>query len=199
MASFINAVGPALKSRGYYVSINAVGYTSGDSNSNDGSNDVQWWQQLGPSVSGLVEENWQETAEGSNTLRATGTSSWMQEWDGWQRLVGVAQNMGDDFVGLMYGRVNDDTQAMRYGKGSFLLDWNGGGSVFLYGNGTGGSDPWDLNWTTDMGKPTASKTNPQSGVWERTYANGIDIVNTNSGSVTVSGHSIAGTDSYIGP
>ena len=197
MNSFIAAVGPALKAQGYYVVPNASGYIPGDGNSNDGTNDVAWFQRLGPYVNGLMNEFYAQTSDGSYTLRTNG-SAWNQSWDGWQRLVLTAENMGDDFVGVTYGRSTNDTQAMRFGKGSFLLDWNGGGSVFMYNN-TDHSDPWNSNWTASIGTPSAAKTNPQSGVWQRTYSGGQVIVNTTASTVTVSGHTVPSTDAYIGP
>ena len=80
--SFISVVGPALRSRGYYVLLNAAGFTGGDSNSDDGTLDISWWRQLGPSVDGLMNENYQQISDGSNALRSSGTGSWTKNWDG---------------------------------------------------------------------------------------------------------------------
>ena len=172
--SFISVVGTALRARGYYVLANAVGYTSGNGNSNDGTLDISWWQALGPSVSGLMNESYAQTAEGSNTLRSSGTASWMQNWDGWQRLIGTAQAMGKDFVGLTYN-ARGDTRTMMYGKASFLQEWNGGGSAFIF-NPTDNSDPWNTAWTTDIGQPAGAKQHIGSG-WMRQYTSGIALVN----------------------
>ena len=170
--SFVAAVGPALRAHGYYVLVNASGYVPGDSNSDDGTNTVTWWQELGPYVNGLCNEYYQETSEGSNTLRTTG-GSWTQNWDGWQRLVQTAQAMGDDFVGVTYGAPGD-TQAMTYGKASFLLDWDGAGGAFIY-QATDGSDPANSAWTTSIGEPLAAKQ--QVGVgWMRQYTDGVALV-----------------------
>ncbi len=54
--SFAKAVGTALRSHGYYVALNASGYIPGDTNSNDGTNTVAWWKQLGPYTNGLMNE-----------------------------------------------------------------------------------------------------------------------------------------------
>ncbi len=120
-----------------------------------------------------MNESYAETAEGSNTLRSSG-SSWMQNWDGWQRLIGTAQAMGKDFVGVTYGDPGD-TRRMIYGKASFLQEWNGGGSVFIF-NPTDNSDPWNSAWTTDIGRPAAAKQHIGSG-WMRQYTGGIALVN----------------------
>ncbi len=172
MSSFVAAVGNALRSHGYYLAVNASGYVPGDSNSDNGTNTVAWWQQLGPSVNGLMNEYYMETSNGTDTLRSTG-GSWAQNWDGWQRLVATAQSMGDDFYGVMYGAAGN-TAAMTYGKASFLLDWNGGGGAFMYGNNDG-SDPTSSAWTTSIGTPAAAKQ--QVGVgWMRRYSGGVVLV-----------------------
>ncbi len=174
MASFISAVGPALQAHGYYVLVNAVGYIAGDSDSLDGTADVAWWQQLGPSVSGLMNEYYDQVSDGSNTLRASGTAYWTQYWDGWQRLISTAQNMGKDFVGVTYGAPGD-TQTMTYAKASFLQQWNGGNSTLIF-NPTDNSDPWNSAWTTDIGQPAATSQQVGTG-WMRQYTNGIALVN----------------------
>jgi hypothetical protein len=171
--SFVAAVGTALRANGYYVLLNASGYVPGDPNSDDGTNTVTWWQQLGPYVNGLTNESYQETSDGSNILRSTG-GAWTQNWDGWQRLVQTAQAMGKDFVGVTYG-ASGDTRTMTYGKASFLQDWNGGGGAFIF-LPTDSSDPTNSAWTTDIGQPAAAKQ--QVGVgWMRQYTAGIALVN----------------------
>ena len=197
MLSFVSAVGPALKAQGIYVAFNAVGYTGGDGLSNDGTLDVQWWQKVGPYSNGLMNENWMQTSEGSLTTRLSGSSSWMQFWDGWQRLVATAQNINRDFIGLSYG-ASTNTAIMHYGRGSFLLDWNGGGSVFAF-SPTNLVDPWNLAWTSDIGTPTGTKSQIATGVWTRTYSNGVVYVNTTSSTVSAGGHIIGSGDAYIGP
>jgi hypothetical protein len=173
MLSFVSAVGNALRAKGYYLGVNASGYVPGDANSDTGANTVSWWQQLGPYVDGLMNEYYQETSNGTNQLRATG-SSWTQNWDGWQRLVATAQAMGKDFLGLMYGAAGN-TAAMTYGKASFLSDWNGGGGADMYLTDDG-SDPRDAAWLTDLGQPSAAKQ--QVGVgWQRSYSGGVVVVN----------------------
>ncbi len=174
MLSFVEAVGPALRSHGYYVLLNADGYTGGDGDSNDGTLTISWWQQLGPSVDGLMNEHFQQISDGSNAVRASGTDSWTENWDGWQRLIGTAQAMDKDFVGLTYGDPGD-TGTMTYGKASFLQEWNGGGSAFIF-NPTDNSDPWDSSWTTDIGQPAAAKQEIGTG-WMRRYTDGIALVN----------------------
>ena len=166
------AVGPALRADGYYVLVNASGYVSGDPGSDDGTNTVTWWQQLGPYVDGLMNEYYQQISGGNNILRSTG-EAWTENWDGWQRLIGTAQGMGKDFVGISYGAPGD-TRAMTYGKASFLQDWNGGGGAFIFDTGDG-SAPSNEALKTGIGQPAAAKQ--QVGVgWMRKYTAGVALV-----------------------
>jgi hypothetical protein len=173
--SFMKAVYTALHAKGYYVAANADAFIAGDRAWPDGSSTVNWWKQVGPYADGLHNQYYDETP--SLQLRATGTA-WYQQWSGWQRLIDVAQSMGDDFLGKMDSK-NLDPARMVYGKASFLLEWNGGGSVFMYGIGSGASsptDPTNSGWTTNIGKPAGSKFKVGVG-WERTYAKGTVLVN----------------------
>jgi hypothetical protein len=194
MLSFVQAVGTALRAKGYYVLANASGYVPGDPNSDDGANTISWWQQLGPYVNGLMNEFYDETSDGNNTLRTTG-SSWTQNWNDWQQLIQTAQGMGDDFVGVTYGAAGD-TQAMSYGKASFLLDWDGAGGAFIYdsvggaNNSNAGSDPLASAIPSDnVGRPVAAAQQVGLG-WIRRYSRGIVLVNpdaTNAQSFSLGG------------
>ena len=170
--SFVRTVGSALRAKGYYVLVNASAFVPGDSDSDTGATTVSWWKQLGPYVDGLMDESYAQDSDGSDTLRATGPA-WTQNWDGWQQLVQVAQGMGKDFVGVMYGAAGD-THAMTYGKASFLLDWDGAGGAFIY-TPKDGSDPTNGAATIQVGKPTGAKKRVGVG-WLRTYADGVVLV-----------------------
>jgi hypothetical protein len=171
--SFIRAVGAALRSRGYYVLASASGYIPGDPADNAGATTASWWRKLAPHVSGLMNEYYGEIPDGSNRLRSTG-ESWSQNWNGWQRLVGIAQSHGRDFVGLMHGQPGD-TRTMTYGKASFLLDWNGHGGAFIYA-ATQNAKAWDGAWTQDLGRPLKRKRAVGAG-WLRRYRHGIVLLN----------------------
>lgn len=173
MLSFVKAVGAALRSQGYYVLLNASGYIPGDARSDDGTTTVAWWKELGHYTNGLMNENTDETSDGTDRLRTTGTA-WYQHWDGWQRLIRTAQSMGDDYFGLMHGP-GDDARRMSYGKASFLLDWNGGGGAFLY-EPTDSEDPWNGAWTRNIGRPEGSK-HRVGKAWIRRYTGGVALVN----------------------
>jgi hypothetical protein len=179
--SFVQAVGTALRARGYYVLLNASGYIPGAPASDDGNNTIAWWRQLGPYVSGLMNEYYQETSDGNDTLRADG-NGWNQYWDNWERLVTTAQRMGDDFVGLTYGPSGGSEQ-MAYADASFLLAWDGRGGAFIYHTPSdldSQGAPLSIAWTTSVGRPAAPKQ--QVGVgWMRRYSAGIALVDPDPG------------------
>lgn len=171
--SFIRAVGSALRAHGYYVLASASGYVPGDPGDNDGTTTASWWRKLNPYVSGLMNEYYGEISNGSNRLRSTG-ESWMQNWEGWQRLVRIAQAHGRDFVGLTWGQPGD-TRTMIYGKASFLLDWDGRGGAFVYAP-TNNGDAWNGAWTQNLGKPRGRKR-AVGGGWLRRYGHGVVLLN----------------------
>jgi hypothetical protein len=170
--SFVASVGAALRRHGYYVLVNASGYIPGNLSSDDGTSTLEWWRQLAPHVSGLLNEYYQETPDGTDTMRSSGPD-WNQQWQGWQRLEQVAQAAGKDFVGLSYGPA-DDRERMMYGKASFLLDWNGRGGAYIYDPSNDAAP--NFAWSPDIGRPAAPKQRVGSG-WLRRYASGIAVVN----------------------
>jgi hypothetical protein len=189
MVSFVQAVYPALHAKGYYVAENAGAYKSGDSTYSDGTSTVNWWNTVGPNADGLMNESYEETSQGPRTSAV----AWTGYFDGWQRLIGVAQSQGDDFIGLTKGSATDPA-LMTYGKASFLLEWNGGGSVFIYKSGS--TDPTNGAWTTDIGTPTAAKVQVGIG-WERGFTRGTVLVNP-SPSVSQT-FTVNGTDYTLAP
>lgn len=171
--SFVRAVGSALRARGYYVLASASGYVPGDPGDNTGATTVSWWRRLSPYVSGLMNEYYGEISDGSDKLRSTG-ESWTQNWDGWQRLVRLAESRGRDFIGLMHGAPGD-ARTMVYGKASFLLDWNGRGGAFVYAPKNGGV-AWNGAWTQNLGRPLGRKHRVGTG-WVRRYRRGTVLLN----------------------
>jgi hypothetical protein len=198
--SFMKAVYTALHAKGYYVAVNAGAYQPGDSTYHDGTATLNWWKQLAPYTDGLMNEYYDEASGGTylDQPRSTGTAR-HQEWDGWQGLIAATQSMGKDFIGYMHGPSCTDTALMTYGKASFLLEWNGGGSVFAYNGGK--CDPTNSAWTTDVGKPAGPKFQVGIG-WERLYTAGTVLVNPSpsaSQTFTVNGssYSLAPTTARI--
>lgn len=193
MVAFVATVGSALEQRGLYALVNAHKWIADDGSSDNGVLEAQWWRRLAPHVSGLHAEYWLQDPTNVARLRALGPE-WWNNWDGWQRLVAVTQKAGADFFGLIYG-VATDTRVVRYGKASFLLDWHGGGGAVMFVP-TDRSDPWNSEWTTDIGRALAAKTSPSPGVWLRRFERGTVVVNATQSTVTLSVNGIART---IGP
>jgi hypothetical protein len=175
MFSFIKYVGASLKAKGFYVVVSATGRVRGDVRSNNGELTRTFWQKLAPYVSGLFSEYWLQLGSDPATLRVAGSSDWRQWWGSWQGLVQVAQRAGVDFFAEMYGS-GDDLHIMRYGRASFLLDWNGRGGAFIYQPDEGRSDPWNPEWTMTIGLPVGPKRRVGVG-WRRDYTAGVTLVN----------------------
>lgn len=187
MVGFVKAVYTALHAKGYYVALNAGAFKSGDSTYNDGTSTIAWWQQLGPYADGLTNEYYDETSDGTDRLRTT-AAAWYGDFDQWQRLIGTAQSDGDDFIGITYGAAGDTT-AMTFARASFLLEWNGHGSAFIYKIKGSSADASDPSWTTDIGQPIGAKSAVGVG-YERSYTGGTVLVNpspSSSQSFTVNG------------
>jgi hypothetical protein len=182
MTSFIAYVGPALKARGYYVLANSGKFVPGDSRSDTADLTSEFWRRIAGSVNGLMCEYWLQSPTNLEQIRVVG-SLWYQNWTGWQGLVAVAQSAGADFFGLMFGSAGN-VQAMRFGRGSFLLDWNGRGGAFMYGI-KDRSDPYATSWVTQFGRPLKPKFERAPGVWQRRYAVGLVVVNATSSPVTL--------------
>jgi hypothetical protein len=182
--SFVSAVGAALRAKGYYVLVEANGRKSTATGyANDSAQTTSdFFSRLAPLVDGVMSEYWMETpADKVNpTLRTSGTSDWDQHWDTWLDLIDGVQGRGADFFTLMYGSGSTSAgiSAMRYARASFLLDWDGGGGAVMFKT-TDTSDPWNLEWTADVGQPTGDKYRVGAG-WRRDFTGGTAIVNPSS-------------------
>jgi len=169
MISFMNAVGPALRAKGWFVAVNAsmldgaIESTTGQAW--DGSQYIWWINQIAGDIDGVTMEHWQQNWDSAASVRTSGSTG-SQGWDGWQRLVSAVQGLGKQFYPIGWGAPTDVTKSS-YLKGSFLLDWNGGQGAFIFSNNYAGtSDPWNPAWTADIGQPSAAKF--QVGVgWRR--------------------------------
>ena len=173
--SFISYVGDALRARGYYLLANTICYIRDNRGSDDGSLTAGFWKRLAPHVGGFMSEYWIQTSNDTTRLRAEGNGEWSRNWSGWLNLMTVAQNAGADFFAEMYGS-SSNTNIMRYGRGSFLLGWDGHGGAFEWTPDDGRTDPWSPEWTMDIGTPTAARYKVGVG-WRRDYTGGTVIVN----------------------
>ena len=175
IVSFIRTVGQGLRSRGYYVLAQAIGFIPGDApGSNDGTTNARFWSRLAPNVDALLSEYWMQLAAEPTRLRSSG-NHWTQYWEGWLNQVNVAQSAGADFFAYMYGS-SSSVNIMRYGKASFLLEWDGTGGGFVYQTS---GDPWNLEWTMDIGRPSGPRYQVGIG-WRRDYSGGTVILNSSA-------------------
>jgi hypothetical protein len=172
MVSFIAYVGQTLRARGYYVAVQAIAWIGGNPGSDDGSLNAAFWSRLAPYVSGIQSEYWLQDPNDVSRLRASGPQ-WYQHWDGWMELMNTAQSRGADFFGMMYGS-SSSVESMRFGKASFLLGWDGSGGAFIFDLPMG--DPWNQEWTMDIGQPAGVRYQVGLG-WRREYTGGTALVN----------------------
>jgi chitodextrinase len=195
--SFLSVVGPALRNAGYYVFANAGGYVN-DSTYDSGQDTNAFWTRIASYLSGLMNEYWVQDPNNLSRLMDNTGSGYMHYWSGWQKLVRTAQDAGADFLGVSIGSTAD-VRTMRFGKGSFLLDWNGQGGAFIYAVApafTSGISPWNAAWTTDVGTPTGPKYQIATNVWRRDFSKGTVVVNPGASSVTTT---VNGTSYTIAP
>jgi hypothetical protein len=169
--SFLRRVGPTLRRRHLLV----VG------NINDAT--LSLWRQWIGYLSGASKEWW--------TKAHRGRGQGMLDGDDWlfqTRLLRAAQARSKVFVAITYS-TPDDVAAMEYARASFLLFERGRRSAFTFSTGCG-SEPSVRYWGADVGVPRGGAT-VVNGVWRRTFARGLVIVNPAS-SVTVTA-SLGGT------
>jgi hypothetical protein len=194
---FLSVVGPALRSAGYYVMVNAGGYVN-DSSFDNGQDTNAFWARIAPYLGGLMNEYWMQDPNNLTRLMDDSGGGYMHYWSGWEKLVQTAQAGGADFIGVSQG-TSSATKTMRFGRGSMLLDWDGAGGAFFYAVSpayTSSVSPWDTNWTTDLGTPTGAKYLIGSKVWRRDFSKGTVIVNPTTSSFTTT---INGASYTIGP
>ena len=180
--SFVSYVGPALRAKGFYVLVNAAAYHHEDPARDNGASYARFYKRLAPYVDGIMNEYWVQSTEDVAQLRSVGTDA-NDYWEGWQQLVSVTQKAGADFFGLTYGS-GDDRRAIRYGRASFLLDWDGRGGAFMWVP-TDRHDPYHEVFVKDLGRPVAPKSERRTGVWQRTYRRGVVLLNATDAAVTV--------------
>jgi len=195
MQSFIGAVGPALMAKGYYVDVNASmndtttsGWQTSFGNQCDGSQAIWWYRQLAPDVNGFTSEYWEMNWDSAGSIRLSGTSSCSQNWDGWERLVAAVQGMGKDFIPITSGTSDSAGVAKStYLKASFLLDYDGGSSAFVYAAGGPGNYSAQVDdqmggaaWTLNLGQPVAAKYQVGIG-WRRDFTGGTVVIDPASG------------------
>lgn len=177
---FIQALYADFHSHGLVIMANT--YKGGSDNAT--VYDQPWWTRVAPYLDSIMVEYFVQVAD--NRLRAAGdTINYNYFWDGWEDMIRHAQAQGSSGTGANYGTpgggvvvsTGQQRNIMRYGRGSFLLDWNGGIGAYFFSH-QDANDPWDTAWTFDSGSPLAPKTQPLTGVFKRLFRNGIIYVNS---------------------
>jgi hypothetical protein len=200
-------VAAALKARGYAVGYNARPRISGDSRSDTGELAKWWMDQYAPYVTAVMIEYWhqgQGACCGSHAVDLSGNDTWYNQWDGWQSVQTYTQSKGLEFWPGDYIAQSEVSQC-RYLRGSYLLEWNGKGTIML--TSWNGTDFWNTCTAFDPGFPTGAKYQVGSGscangtktcaVWRRDYSKGYVIVNPTQVTVNIGGVSIASGDANL--
>ena len=148
----------------------------------DGTQLLWWYRRLAPYVDVFVDENWEMNWDGSGSVRFSGTAACTQNWDGWQRLVGAVQRMRKTFVAVTSGGADPvGTARATYLRASFLLDYDGGPSAFIYAPGGLGNysappvGPTAEPWNVDIGPAHRRKQHVGVG-WRRDFAHGVVVI-----------------------
>jgi hypothetical protein len=191
--SFISNVGSALKAAGYVVGVNAKGFIPGNSASNDSTLSKQWMDRYAPYVSASMIEYWQQNGS-DHRVFLSGGDAWYHQWDSWQSLESYAQSKGLEFWPVSYISKTELAQC-RYLRGSYLLEWNGKGSIMI--SSWDGSDIWNSCTAVDVGLPSGAKYQVASGVWRRDFTGGYVIVNPTWSTVTVGSDTIPSGDAVL--
>ena len=153
--------------------------------------------QYAPYVTASMIEYWhqgQGACCGSHAVDLAGDDTWYNHWDGWQSVQAYAQSKGLEFWPAVYVAQTELSQC-RYLRGSYLLDWNGKGTIML--TSWNGTDFWNTCTATDLGFPNGAKYQPVAGVWERQYTRGYVIVNPTKSTVTVGTDTIPSGDAIL--
>lgn len=180
MVGHLQRVAKGVASQGLEVAFNANGFVSGDSASDTGANHIKFWNDIvAVPVSGIgfTAEYWQQSPADPTVVRTLG-ASWYQHWDTWRQLHTWCNSHGVTFLPMGY-YPNGQAQA-DYLRGSFLLDYNGGRSAEVLAR------YHEAPVYKALGAASGPATEGPSGVWTRKFANGTVVVNSVSGTATIS-------------
>jgi Hypothetical glycosyl hydrolase family 15 len=196
--SFLAYAGPRIQSAGKLAVAN-IGNTHERAYSS-------YWQAWLPYVSGAMEEMYTKygAAPGQGYFDAT-------DWEAEIRHAADAEADGKLFLGVSHSTA-DDEQAARYGYASLLLTGSGNSYFSLASSESPSAegDPYvDETWFSDyaapLGSPSGEYRRLPNGVFERTFENGLVVVNPTESSQPVvfdasySGDGLAGASSAALP
>jgi putative glycosyl hydrolase-like family 15 (GHL15) protein len=105
------------------------------------------------------------------------------EWETEVGAAAAAEAMGKHFIAITQAEPGD-TQGARYGWASTLLAGNGH-TVYMASNGHVGEETWLGDYETQLGTPTSTAAPLANGAWQRSFSNGLVVVNPTTSSVFV--------------
>jgi hypothetical protein len=105
------------------------------------------------------------------------------EWQTQIEEIQTTERMGKYFLAITQSEAGDP-QAIRYGWASTLLGADGHTVYTAAANYT--TETWSSEYEVPLGAPTSTATKLTSGAWERSFANGLVVVNPTSSAVDVS-------------
>jgi hypothetical protein len=105
------------------------------------------------------------------------------DWQTQIEEIQTTERMGKYFLAITQSEAGD-TQAIRYGWASTLLGADGHTVYTAAANYT--TETWSSEYEVPLGAPTSTATKLTSGAWERSFANGLVVVNPTSSAADVS-------------
>jgi hypothetical protein len=167
--SFLATVGPALTASGYLVLPN-IGVKSGNDYFRT---HIPTFTQY---TSGMMRE--------FSTSWSSGALFGGVWWEWVRSINDDARAAGKIFVAVDYGS-QTDVAHMRYSRASFLMS-AGDNDALMYAPLSPATDPWNDEWTIDIGSPLGARFQTAGG-WRRNFTGGITVVNpSETSSITMS-------------
>jgi Hypothetical glycosyl hydrolase family 15 len=105
------------------------------------------------------------------------------EWQTQIEEIQTTERMGKYFLAITQSEAGD-TQAIRYGWASTLLGADGHTVYTAAANYT--TETWSSEYEVPLGAPTSAAIKLTSGAWERSFADGLVVVNPTSSAIDVS-------------
>ena len=159
-------LGDAIKAAGLLPVPNCNGRIPGDSNSDDGTLDLQFWGELAAHFSGFTHEYWQQRPTDLVPFDSS-DSTWYSHWNAWRRLHTFCNQAGVAFMPLSYA--DTGSAVAFYYRVSFLLDWDPArGSALISGTPANQGEPGGA-WSADIGLPSGPAQSLGNGVYSRPF------------------------------
>jgi hypothetical protein len=160
--SFLARVGPELGARGF-LAVPNINFDCWEA----------CWRDYLQFVPGAVREHWTKSGTGSGGHYADASWEWANTF------LRITQEAGKFLLPITYAP-KGDVRSMRYARGSFLLDWNGGASAFTFEpTDPEAQDPYSGEWTIDVGTPLAARYRV-GAAWRREFTGGTVVLNPSS-------------------